>query len=227
MLNGDWQLTHWGRMTHICVSELTIIGPDNGLSPGRRQAIIWTNAGIYIIIMKNFPHLLWNRRAWCFFRDTYLTIEVQGIRCTNHLHDSCPFTDVNPHLNAPGADIISKLTADGLLWRHRHMGQPLAIVTSQWPIVPTGIYGRMMLRSARVKEIAITRETLNCLAHCSGGWKVEIMSTNLYIVIGWPITACWFNILVYFPLHFRTPVFQHGASLVLLIRTLGTNFSEI
>ena len=33
-------LTHWGRVTHICVSKLTIIGPDNGLSPGRRQAII-------------------------------------------------------------------------------------------------------------------------------------------------------------------------------------------
>ena len=44
---------------------------------------------------------------------------------------------------------------DDLLWRHRHMSQPLAIVTSQWPIVPTGIYGRMMLRSARVKVIAI------------------------------------------------------------------------
>ena len=29
-----------------CVGELTIIGSDNGLSPGRRQAIIWTNAGI-------------------------------------------------------------------------------------------------------------------------------------------------------------------------------------
>ena len=39
-------LTHWGRVTHICVGNLTIIGPDNGLSPGRRQAIIWTNAGI-------------------------------------------------------------------------------------------------------------------------------------------------------------------------------------
>ena len=36
-------LTHWGRMTHICVSKLTIIGSDKGLSPGRRQAIIWTN----------------------------------------------------------------------------------------------------------------------------------------------------------------------------------------
>ena len=42
-------LTHWGRVTHICVSKLTIISPDNGLSPGRRQTIIWTNAGILLI----------------------------------------------------------------------------------------------------------------------------------------------------------------------------------
>ena len=34
------KLTHGGRVTHICVSKLTIIGSDNGLSPGRRQAII-------------------------------------------------------------------------------------------------------------------------------------------------------------------------------------------
>ena len=57
---------------------------------------------IYIIISKNIRYLLWNRGAWRFFHDTYLTIEVQGIRCTNHLHDSCPFTDVNPHFTAPG-----------------------------------------------------------------------------------------------------------------------------
>ena len=42
-------LTHWGRVTHICVSKLTIIGSENGLSPGRRQAIIWTNAEILLI----------------------------------------------------------------------------------------------------------------------------------------------------------------------------------
>ena len=41
--------THWGRVTHICISKLTIIGSDNGLSPGRRQAIIWTNDGILLI----------------------------------------------------------------------------------------------------------------------------------------------------------------------------------
>ena len=42
-------LTHWGRVTHICVNKLTIIGSDNGLSPDRRQAIILTNAGILLI----------------------------------------------------------------------------------------------------------------------------------------------------------------------------------
>ena len=42
-------LTHWGRVTHICVSRLDITGSDNGLSPGRHQAIIWTNAGILLI----------------------------------------------------------------------------------------------------------------------------------------------------------------------------------
>ena len=41
-------LTHWGRVTHICVSDLTIIDSDNGLSPGRRQAIIRTNARILL-----------------------------------------------------------------------------------------------------------------------------------------------------------------------------------
>ena len=41
--------THWGRVTHICVGNLTIIGSDNGLSPGLRQAIIWTNVGILLI----------------------------------------------------------------------------------------------------------------------------------------------------------------------------------
>ena len=42
-------IPHWGRVTHICVSKLTIIGSDNGLAPGRRQATIWTNAGILLI----------------------------------------------------------------------------------------------------------------------------------------------------------------------------------
>ena len=52
-------LTLWGRVTHICVSKLTIIGSDNGLSPGRRQAIIWTNAGLLLIrpLVINFSEI--------------------------------------------------------------------------------------------------------------------------------------------------------------------------
>ena len=42
-------LTLWGRVTHICVGNLSIFGSDNGLSPGRRQAIIWTNTIILSI----------------------------------------------------------------------------------------------------------------------------------------------------------------------------------
>ena len=58
--NVSEMLTHWGRVTHICVSELTIIGSDNGLSSDRRQAIIWTNAGILIIgpLGTNFSEIL-------------------------------------------------------------------------------------------------------------------------------------------------------------------------
>ena len=56
----DCDLTHWGRVMHKCVSKLTIIGSDNGLSPGRRQAIIWTNAGILLIgpLGTNFSEIL-------------------------------------------------------------------------------------------------------------------------------------------------------------------------
>ena len=56
-----WRLlTHWGRVTHICVENLIIIGSDNGLLPGRRQAIIWTNTGLLLIgpLRTNFSEIL-------------------------------------------------------------------------------------------------------------------------------------------------------------------------
>ena len=68
VIHGDYNaehhfrlvLTHWGRMTDICVSKLAIIASDNGLSPGRRQAIIWTSARILLIgpLGTNFSEIL-------------------------------------------------------------------------------------------------------------------------------------------------------------------------
>ena len=53
-------LIHWGRVTHICVDKLTSIASDNGVSPGRRQAIIWNIAGIMLIgpLGTNFSDIL-------------------------------------------------------------------------------------------------------------------------------------------------------------------------
>ena len=61
-------LTHWGRVTHICVGKLTTIGSDNGLSPGRRLAIIWTIAGILLIgpLGTNFSEILIGIQTFSF-----------------------------------------------------------------------------------------------------------------------------------------------------------------
>ena len=55
-------------MTHICVSKLTIFGSNNGLSPGQRQAIIYTNAGILLIrtLGTNFSEILSKIHAFSF-----------------------------------------------------------------------------------------------------------------------------------------------------------------
>ena len=64
-LKVSYLLTHWGRVMHICVSKLTIIGSDNGLSPGQRQAIIWTNAGLLLTRpLAELPRCLSNFRVF-------------------------------------------------------------------------------------------------------------------------------------------------------------------
>ena len=57
-------LTHWSRVIHIYASKLTIIGSDHDLSPGRRQAIIWTNAGLLLIRPLDF-----NQHSYIFIQE--------------------------------------------------------------------------------------------------------------------------------------------------------------
>ena len=54
-LSHNKVLTHWGRVTHICVGKLSIIGSDNGLSPGRHH-----NSGTLLIepLETNFSEIL-------------------------------------------------------------------------------------------------------------------------------------------------------------------------
>ena len=63
-------LTHWCQMTHICVSKIIIIDSDNGLSPGRWWAIIWTNAIILLTGRSgtNFREILIEIQSFSFIK---------------------------------------------------------------------------------------------------------------------------------------------------------------
>ena len=73
---------YWGRVTHICVTKLNVIGSDNGyndLSPDQRSVIIWMNPGqlsiwplgtnfskLYTFIQENaFENVVWKMTAFC------------------------------------------------------------------------------------------------------------------------------------------------------------------
>ena len=104
--NIHWnRWTHWGRVTHICINNLTIIGSDNGLSPSRRQAIISTNAGILLIgpLGTNFSDILIEIPTFSFnkmhlrmlsakWRPFCLGLNVLMVNITIHVHVSAVVT---------------------------------------------------------------------------------------------------------------------------------------
>ena len=77
-------LTHWGRVTHIYVSKLTVTGSDNGLSPDRRQAIISTNVGILLTepLGTNFSEILIEIPLW-----RHSNVCAYFLWCTVHTGD--------------------------------------------------------------------------------------------------------------------------------------------
>ena len=77
-------LTHWCRVTHICVGKLTIIGQNNGLAPERRQAIIWTNAGILLIgpLGTNFSEISIEIRTFSLKK---ISLKISSAKCSFRL----------------------------------------------------------------------------------------------------------------------------------------------
>ena len=88
----DYKLTHRGRVMHICVSKQTTIGLDNGLAPGRRQVIIWTNARILLIgpLETNFQWNL-NKNSNIFIQEN----AFENIVCEMTLILSQPQCNIN------------------------------------------------------------------------------------------------------------------------------------
>ena len=72
-LNKDAQSIYIYIYIYIRVSKLTIIGSDNGLSPGQRQAIIWTNAEIHLMgpLGTNFSENLIGIQTFSFKKNAF------------------------------------------------------------------------------------------------------------------------------------------------------------
>ena len=85
-------------MTHICVGKLTTTCSDNGLSPGRRQAILWTNAGIMLIgpLGANFGDILSEIQTFSLRK---IHLKIPSAKC-------CPF-----HLGLNGLTIVMLFAA--------------------------------------------------------------------------------------------------------------------
>ena len=83
-----WLLTHLGRVTYICASKLPTIGSDNGLAPGRRQAISWTNAGLLLIghLWTNFSEILIEIRIFSFKKMHFKESSAKWRSCCLGLH---------------------------------------------------------------------------------------------------------------------------------------------
>ena len=95
-------ITHWDRVTKICVGKQTIIGSDNGLSLERRQAIVWPSAGILLIgpLGTNFSEILINIQTFSLNK---IRLKMSSVKCcsfrlglnalnNNQISDSSPIS---------------------------------------------------------------------------------------------------------------------------------------
>ena len=111
-LNAMWKFNHWGRVTHICVGKLAIIGSDNGLPPGRRQAILWTNAGILLV-----------GPLGTYFNEILIGIQTFSLKKMHLKMSSAKWHSLCLGLNVLTCnrcfDAVSSLWASNVIWLHR------------------------------------------------------------------------------------------------------------
>ena len=98
-------------MTHICVGNLTTIGTDHGLSPGWRQAIIWTNAGILLIgpLGTNFSEISIKILTFSF---TKMRLKVSSAKW----HQFCLGLNVLKHVSNVPLAVIDVIPMSLTLW---------------------------------------------------------------------------------------------------------------
>ena len=90
------ELTHWGRVTHICVSKLTIFGSDNGFAPANwtlGNKLQWNrNRNLYIFIQENAcENVVWKMAAI-----------LSRTQCVNHTYGNSVYWSTGYCVIKPG-----------------------------------------------------------------------------------------------------------------------------
>ena len=109
MFNSSSQ-AHLSLVPHIYASaNLVSIGSDNGLSPRRYQAIIWTNAGILLIgpLGTNFSEILIKRQNFSF---TKMQLKVLSVMW----RPFCPEGDELIQVRTPSVTMVCMLIWPGI-----------------------------------------------------------------------------------------------------------------
>ena len=128
-------LTHWGWVMHILISKLTIISLDNGLSPGRRQAIIWTNVGILLI-----GPFQWNlnQNLYIFIQENAFENVIRKLRAILYQLQCVNKSIQLLHIDVPPLKWIDKLHM-GTHWHISQTSIDLAININQTTKLVSGI----------------------------------------------------------------------------------------
>ena len=119
-------------MTYICVSKLTIIGSDNGLSPGRHQAITWANCGILLIkpLETNLGEILIEIHIFSFksFKKTHLNLSYAIwptlCLCLNVLMLLSPFPWCRPEKSVNWIDWMNPIRTENMITAKQNITKP-------------------------------------------------------------------------------------------------------
>ena len=156
--------THWGRVTHICVGNLTTIGSDNVLSPDRRQAIIWTNAGILLIgpLWTNFSEFSIKIPTFSFKK---MRLKVSSAKWRSFCVGLNVLIDLDIHVGRQFADNSSK-------------GIILAVIAENWDMISIKTHLHRIENSSWWRHEMKTFSAL--LALCAWNWPALTKAIELW-----------------------------------------------
>ena len=119
-----WDLNYWSGMTHICVSKLTIIGSDNGWSPGGHQVIIWINAETLFIwpveTQFNEISIKYNKKMRLKTRSTKCRPCCFGLNVLTHFLPRAAYALVN-WISIDSSNGLSPIRRLAITWTNVHV----------------------------------------------------------------------------------------------------------